>query len=116
MPYAARRGKCQGDRQKHAQTCFGRFCPPQAREVVAALTRLTETAGDELGFAHVLLLVALFDEREPHADLCRPLRDAEPAHILDYVMRVIYMPAYILLVAILVSLHGTPYYDEAHAQ
>ena len=44
------------------------------------------------------------------------LQQTPTAHILDYVMRVIYMPAYILLVAILVSLHGTPYYDEAHAQ
>ena len=96
---------------------FGQYWSDrQAREVVVALTKLTETSSDELGFAHVLLLVALFDEREPHADLCRPLRDAEPAHILDYVMRVIYMPAYILLVAILVSLHDTPYYDEAHSQ
>ena len=64
---------------------------------------------------HVLMLVTFFQEREPQADLYRPLFDAEPAHILDYIMRIIYLPAYILIVIILVALHDGKYYNESHS-
>ena len=92
---------------KHFLREFGVFWSDrQARAVVAA----AKADDGELSFAHFLLLFVFFDEREPPADLARPWADAEPTYKVDYLMRVLFMPLYVVAVLILVALHGTSYY------